>query len=444
MIVADATERAKIFISYSHRDSANFAEELAAGLDLAGFSPLLDRQDIFVGEDWEARLSRLIAQSDAVVFVVSPQAVKSERCRWEIKRALKLSKRLVPVIFKDVPLGEVPETVSRLQFVRFETSHSFAKSLASLREALRVDISWIREHTRLADLALRWRSRGVSQALLLRGDDLAAAETWVTNRRPGAPEITEVQSAFLKASRLAEDLSLSRERAQLRRILGLAIIIVLLLCALGFPTVYREYVLRAANECDLLAAEQDNDVHVPGVEFDKIDVERAIPACQRAVTADPQNPRLLHNLGRSLDRAGRYREAVSQYAQATSLGNAWSMNNLGVMYLHARGTDLDVLHGVRLLRAAAQQNNPQALINYLDTDFMSLFEEEPLRKVLQRVLTAKGYLPTDATEVSNDTLRAAVENFKSATGIGDKSVSLRVLDRLGVLDALSRDFTGLN
>jgi hypothetical protein len=42
----------------------------------------LDRHDIAPGEKWEARPGGLIAQSDTVVFVVSPEAVKSDRGRW--------------------------------------------------------------------------------------------------------------------------------------------------------------------------------------------------------------------------------------------------------------------------------------------------------------------------------------------------------------------------
>ena len=95
-------EKLKVFISYSRRDSAAFADELVAGLELAGFAPFLDRHDIAAGEDWEARLGGLITQSDTVVFVVSPEAVKSERCTWEVDRALELSKKLLPVIFKSL------------------------------------------------------------------------------------------------------------------------------------------------------------------------------------------------------------------------------------------------------------------------------------------------------------------------------------------------------
>src|SRR5262245_43801642 len=118
MTEADAREKLKVFISYSRRDSAAFADELVAGLELAGFAPFLDRHDIAAGEEWEARLGGLIADSDTVAFVVSPEAVKSERCAWEVDRTIELSKRLLAVVFKPVPDDDIPEKLRRLQFVR--------------------------------------------------------------------------------------------------------------------------------------------------------------------------------------------------------------------------------------------------------------------------------------------------------------------------------------
>jgi len=71
----------RVFVSYSRKDDA-FARELVTGLELTGFQPYLDKHDIAAGEDWEARLGRLIEAADTVVFVISPDAVASERCAW--------------------------------------------------------------------------------------------------------------------------------------------------------------------------------------------------------------------------------------------------------------------------------------------------------------------------------------------------------------------------
>jgi hypothetical protein len=93
-------DKLKVFISYSRRDSSDFADELVAGLELAGFAPFLDRHDIAPGEPWEERLGSLIQQAETVVYVISPEAVKSERCQWEVDKTLALSKRLMPIVFQ--------------------------------------------------------------------------------------------------------------------------------------------------------------------------------------------------------------------------------------------------------------------------------------------------------------------------------------------------------
>jgi hypothetical protein len=167
--MAEAGEKLKVFISYSRKDSAEFADELLAGLEVGGFAPFLDRRDIVPGEPWEARLGGLIEQSDTVVFVVSPEPVKSGHCTWEVDRTINVSKRLLPVIFKSVPDHDIPEKLRRLQSVRFDSGLGFARALFRLAEALRVDLQWIREHTRFGELARRWDERGRPESLLLRG-----------------------------------------------------------------------------------------------------------------------------------------------------------------------------------------------------------------------------------------------------------------------------------
>jgi TIR domain len=216
--MAGAGEKLKVFISYSRKDSTAFADELLAGLEVSGFAPFLDRHDIVPGEPWETRLGRLIEQSDTVVFVVSPEAVKSEQCTWEVDRTIEVSKRLLPVIFKSVPDDDIPEKLRRLQFVSFDSGLGFARPLSQLAEALRVDLQWIREHTRLGEIATRWDKRGRPESLLLRGDQIDAAKTWMAARRAAAPEITDAHRAFIKVSEEAEATRLGKERAQLEAI----------------------------------------------------------------------------------------------------------------------------------------------------------------------------------------------------------------------------------
>lgn len=202
----------KVFVSYSRRDS-DFANELLTGLEIAGFEPFLDTHDIAPGEDWESRLGRLIESADTVVFVISPASVASSHCKWEMERTAALSKRLLPIVWRLVKESEIPKDLKRFNYVYFDKPHSFAPSLAALAEALRTDLGWVREHTRLLTRAQEWQSANRPENRLLAGSDIALAKKWL--EQTGAAENlkpSELHRDFIQASEAAETLRLSAER----------------------------------------------------------------------------------------------------------------------------------------------------------------------------------------------------------------------------------------
>jgi formylglycine-generating enzyme required for sulfatase activity len=211
-----ADQKLKVFISYSRKDE-DFAQELLGGLELAGFEPYLDKHDIAAGEDWEARLGRLIEAADTVVFVISPDAVASERCAWEVDRTVALKKRLLPIVWRRVDEAQVPPRLKQLNYLFFDRPLMSVPTLQALAAALRTDLVWIREHTRLGEAALRWDTRGRNEALLLRGDELAAAKTWLGAQPQYAPEPTLLHHEFIKASEDAETARASAERQRLEQ-----------------------------------------------------------------------------------------------------------------------------------------------------------------------------------------------------------------------------------
>jgi len=206
--------RLKVFISYSRKDE-DFAQDLLAGLQAAGFEPYLDKHDIAAGEDWEARLGRLIETADTVVFVISPDAVASERCAWEVERSVNLKKRLLPIVSRRVEEAQVPPRLKQLNYIYFDRPHSFGASTLALSTALRTDINWIREHTRIGEDALRWDARGRVDALLLRAEELAAAKKWLKAQPKYAPEPTLLHHEFIKAG---EDSEAARASADQQRL----------------------------------------------------------------------------------------------------------------------------------------------------------------------------------------------------------------------------------
>src|SRR5215813_5548309 len=207
----------KVFISYSRKDE-DFAQELLSGLQLSGFEPYLDKHDIAAGEDWKARLGRLIEPADTVIFVISPDAVASERCAWEVAYAATLKKRILPVVWRRVEAKEVPQRLKQVNYIFFDRPLISLPSLIALATALRTDIEWVLEHTRLGEAALRWDQRGRAEALLLRSEELAAARAWLASQPKYAPDPTLLHHEFIKEAEDSEAARTSHERKRLDEI----------------------------------------------------------------------------------------------------------------------------------------------------------------------------------------------------------------------------------
>src|ERR1700690_650381 len=98
----------------------------------------------------------MIGRADTVVFVLSPDAVKSDVALKEVAHAAALNKRFAPIICRRGEDSAVPEVLRRLNFIFFDTPDSFDLSADKLVEALQTDIGWVRRHTEFGDKAHRW------------------------------------------------------------------------------------------------------------------------------------------------------------------------------------------------------------------------------------------------------------------------------------------------
>jgi TIR domain-containing protein len=220
-------DKLNVFISYS-RDDLGFADQLDAALGLAGFGTSIDRLGISGGEDWKARLGALIRDADTIVFVLSPSSARSQICVWEVEEAVRLGKRILPVLCRPLEGATPPPRLAELNYIffyeepRFPGS-GFGSGLVRLAAALNTDIDWLREHTRYLQRATEWDAGGRPANRLLSGPDIATAKAWVARRPKNAPEPTEVQLDFIKASEAEETRQKNRvegkaEAAKLSRV----------------------------------------------------------------------------------------------------------------------------------------------------------------------------------------------------------------------------------
>jgi hypothetical protein len=126
--------RVKVFISYSGSDE-KYAERLREALakhDVQVWDPA---SQIAPGENWGLKYGKALEDSEAVIVLISPAAVKSDVVRHEIQYAVSNAQfrdRLIPVLVR--PTNEIPWILRKLRVIGAdqdadETARRIAKEL---------------------------------------------------------------------------------------------------------------------------------------------------------------------------------------------------------------------------------------------------------------------------------------------------------------------------
>lgn len=143
----------KVFLSYSEKDR-RWAKKLSAQLEKAGFKVWYAERELLPGANWAEEVERALAQSDAVVALVSPDAVASRWFHHEIEHALgspHFADRLIPVIVR--PTADMPWILERLSAIGPGSGPAAAGRLIAER---------LRAPRRLKDVAKPSRARAAT------------------------------------------------------------------------------------------------------------------------------------------------------------------------------------------------------------------------------------------------------------------------------------------
>ena len=91
----------KVFISYSRKDR-EFAQKLAVAMANLQIETWVDWDDIPPTADWWSQIETGIEESDAFLFLLSPDSSVSQVCGQEIEHAVKNNKRMLPLVVRDI------------------------------------------------------------------------------------------------------------------------------------------------------------------------------------------------------------------------------------------------------------------------------------------------------------------------------------------------------
>ena len=124
-----------VFVSYSRYDQ-EFVDRLVADLRRHGAKIWLDRESISPGENWQDAIEIGISSASTLLYVLTPNSLKSAWMSAEIGAAYAQGKRVVPVLAKKVRSEEIPAFLSQFQWVDF--LESYEAGLRTLLDGLSI------------------------------------------------------------------------------------------------------------------------------------------------------------------------------------------------------------------------------------------------------------------------------------------------------------------
>lgn len=117
-------------------------------------------------------------------------------------------------------------------------------------------------------------------------------------------------------------------------------------------------------QCDMMAGHPSDPERVfAGIDYALMRPGPAIDACRADLLDDPDNPRLMTQLARALDKAGQYDEAIALNRRAINMGYLGAYHNLGNHYKKGAGVDRDLTRAFDLFLYAAERGHPEDAYN---------------------------------------------------------------------------------
>ena len=233
---------AKVFVSYSRRD-IEFAKRLTAELQKSDLDFWIDWEGIPPTVDWWKEIEKGIEETDAFLFLISPDSAKSKVCGQELDVAVKNGKRLIPIVVREIAWEDTPPHLGHLNYIFFRESDNFNSAVQKLLSAIHTDFEWAQIHRRLQVKALEWERNDHESSFLLHGKELQEIESQLIDNTAKEPHPTALQSRYVFESRKTADKQLRSSRIRLVTISGVGIVLVVII-ALAQIGIFNRFVYR--------------------------------------------------------------------------------------------------------------------------------------------------------------------------------------------------------
>jgi WD40 repeat protein len=199
------------FIEYGRADSKDFAIELHTWLLEQGLKVWFDQLDIPLGVDFQKALDEGIEKAHNYLYIIAPHSVNSPYCLKCLELAIKLNKRVIPLLHVEqitqetwqqrFPNGTDEEweaykakglhssfqnmhpEIGKINWLYFrEGIDNFEVSFAGLVKLMGRQADYVEQHTRFLVKALDWQRNHKKNNHLLIGEEREEAESWLKRR----------------------------------------------------------------------------------------------------------------------------------------------------------------------------------------------------------------------------------------------------------------------
>jgi len=131
----------KVFISHSRENKA-LASRVGDALERAGLDVWNEEQEIVPGDNWAAKTAQALEEAQAMVVLLTPEALNSTWVSREIDFALsteRFKNRLIPVLVgldDSIAMEKVPWILRHLNVIKLPASGRQEEGISKITQAL--------------------------------------------------------------------------------------------------------------------------------------------------------------------------------------------------------------------------------------------------------------------------------------------------------------------
>jgi len=172
-----------VFIAHETCDD-DFARFLNQQLKDAGKITWFDRENMPGGVNIKQEINQYIEQANAVLFVISTEALQKTEFQEHIHTAVELGKRIIVAFSRETNEELLPKRLFDSQRIDF-VQRDFQSGFNELLRSLDVDRAYLSAHTKWNQLAKEWERGNKNRDLLLKGSEMHKSVQWLHDAYTG-------------------------------------------------------------------------------------------------------------------------------------------------------------------------------------------------------------------------------------------------------------------